>query len=135
MKIKRLDHVSFAVADVGATTELLKRLLDLPVTLDTTIGSTRKTLLDAGNAKLELLESNDPNSRTGTFIQKNGHGFFHLSFEVDDVLDAARELAAQGIGLLDPNPIPTLEGGLAIFADPSCTGGILLEFKQRGATS
>lgn len=132
MKIRRLDHVSFAVADVAATTGLLQRLLGLQVTLDTCFGNTRKTLMEAGNAKLELLHSNDATSRTGAFLAERGPGFFHLCFEVEDVAEAARTLAAQGVGLLDAAPIRTLEGGLAIFADPAATGGILLEFKQSG---
>jgi methylmalonyl-CoA/ethylmalonyl-CoA epimerase len=135
MKIKRLDHVSFAVADVTATKSLLEKVLGLPVTLDTTFGSTRKALMDAGNAKLELLHSADPGSRTGAFLAKRGPGFFHLSFEVEDIAEATRSLAAMGIGLLDAAPIRTLEGGSAIFADPEATGGILLEFKQAGLAS
>lgn len=133
MRIRRLDHVSFAVADLPATSGLLQRLLGLPVTLDADLGGTRKTLMDAGNAKLELLHSADPGSRTGAFLAERGPGFFHLCFEVEDVAEATRALAEQGVGLLDPTPIRTLEGGLAVFADPLATGGILLEFKQPGS--
>jgi methylmalonyl-CoA/ethylmalonyl-CoA epimerase len=132
MKVKRLDHVSFAVADVGGMTQMLQRLLGLPVLVDADLGNTRKALLDAGNAKIELLFSADPKSRTGSFIAKKGLGFFHLSFEVDDVAEAARALAEHGVGLLEAHPIRTPEGGLAIFTDPATTGGIMLEFKQAG---
>jgi methylmalonyl-CoA/ethylmalonyl-CoA epimerase len=130
MRIRRIDHVSFAVGDLTATSALLQRLLGLPLTLDAVLGTTRKVLLDAGNAKVELLHSPDATSRTGAFLAARGPGFFHLCFEVDDVADAARTLAEQGVGLLDAAPLPTVEGGLAIFADPAATGGVLLEFKQ-----
>ncbi len=133
MKIKRLDHVSFAVADVGSTTRLLERLLGVPVLVDSELGSTRKSLLDAGNAKIELLFSADPKTRTGAFIAAKGLGFFHLSFEVDDIEEAARFVTEQGVNLLESKPIRTPEGALAIFTDPATTGGIMLEFKQAAA--
>ena len=68
------------------------------------------------------------NSRLENFNKGMG-GLHHIALEVDDILDVSRQLAEEGINLLEDQPVQA--GQLLInFLHPAETRGFIVEFVQ-----
>lgn len=68
------------------------------------------------------------NSRLSNFNKGMG-GLHHIALEVDDILDVSRQLAEEGIELLEDKPVHA--GQLLInFIPPAETRGFIVEFVQ-----
>jgi methylmalonyl-CoA/ethylmalonyl-CoA epimerase len=96
--LRRLDHVAVAVRDTGEALRYFGDGLGLQIASSEEIESphVRLTYLDAGNAYIQLIEPLDAHSELARWIDENGEGLHHICFGVDDVLAAARGLAANG---------------------------------------
>ena len=68
------------------------------------------------------------NSRLSNFNKGMG-GLHHIALEVDDILDVSRQLAEEGIDLLEDKPVRA--GQLLInFLHPAETRGFIVEYVQ-----
>ena len=96
--LRRLDHVAVAVRDTDESLRYFRDRLGLQVVSAEELESphVRLTYLDAGNAYIQLIEPLDRNADLSGWLDEHGEGVHHLCFGVDDVLAAARELAAGG---------------------------------------
>jgi methylmalonyl-CoA/ethylmalonyl-CoA epimerase len=128
----RLDHVGIAVADLDAALGFYRDALGLEVEGSEEVGSqrVRAHFVAAGAPKLELLEATAPESPIAKYLARRGAGLHHITFEVDDLHDALRELKARGVRLIDEQPRPGAEGALVAFVHPSSAHGVLVELKQ-----
>ena len=70
------------------------------------------------------------NANITKFIEKRGTGIHHLSFEVDDIRKIMKELADDGVRLIDQEPRTGAEGHLTAFMHPKSTLGVLLEVEE-----
>lgn len=130
-----LDHVGIAVGDLEATLSFYRDVLKLDFVASEEVVSqrVRAHFLDAGGARLELLEATAADSPIGRFLEKHGPGLHHLAFRVPDVAAVLEHLRALGIRLIDERPRRGAEGSLVAFVHPASTHGVLIEFKQDGA--
>jgi methylmalonyl-CoA epimerase len=130
-----LEHVGVAVEDPDAVAATYEKLLGIARYKRETVSEqdVRTHFLDAGSAKLELLEALDAESAVARFLDRNGEGLHHLAFEVPD-LDVAHERARlNGFEPLGP-PRPGADGKRVFFLHPKQTHGVLVEFcRQTGA--
>ncbi len=96
--LRRLDHVAVAVRDTDDALHYFRDRLGLEVSRSEEIESphVRLTYLDAGNAYIQLVEPLDRDADLAGWIDENGEGLHHICFGVDDVLEAAEELAVDG---------------------------------------
>jgi methylmalonyl-CoA/ethylmalonyl-CoA epimerase len=85
-----------------------------------------------GEARLEYLESTDPEGPVGKFLAKRGPGIHHVCFEVDDIDAAVAELVAKGVRMIDAAPRAGAHGCRVAFIHPAETGGVLMELSQEG---
>ncbi len=85
----------------------------------------------AGEGRIELLESTDPEGPIGRFVAKKGPGLHHLCISVPDVRGAMEALKARGYTLIDQAPKTGAGGCLVSFVHPKSTGGVLLELSQK----
>ena len=125
-----LDHVGIAVADPQGLATLLRALLGL-----TDAGSDiieregiAAHFLDAGGAKLELLESIAPNSSIARYVDSGKGGLHHLAFKVPDIDVAIKRVRNVGFPPLSAEPLPGAQGKRIFFLHPKDTGGVLIEF-------
>jgi methylmalonyl-CoA/ethylmalonyl-CoA epimerase len=81
----------------------------------------------AGDALVELLESDVPDSPIGRFLEKRGPGIHHICFSVDDLDGTLVRCREAGMRLIDELPRVGAEGKRIAFLHPSSTGGILVE--------
>ena len=128
MKVKGIDHVSLNVKDIRASTEFYGKVLGFrqmeTVPFD---GFSLVYFQIPGGGRLELFDygGKNPASRR----DETEAGLRHLAFEVDDVDEAARRLAAAGVKItLPPTDLPTLGSRAILFLDPN---GVTLEYCQK----
>ena len=90
----------------------------------------RTHFIDAGSAKLELLESLSPDSPVARFLEKRKEGVHHLAFEVSNIKATWKQVERLGYTPLGNGPQPGAGGKLIFFVHPRDTHGILIEFCQ-----
>jgi len=125
-----LDHVGLAADPVQEVLDTFDALLDLrPYKAETVSGQQVRThFLDAGPAKLEVLESLDPDSAVGRFLDRHGEGVHHLAFEVQDLPSTLERLRDTGFTVLQDAPQPGADDKRIAFVHPRDTHGVLVEF-------
>jgi methylmalonyl-CoA/ethylmalonyl-CoA epimerase len=130
--INKIDHIGIAVNNLD---EALKRYTEqLGLSLDEIeTGGDDKTIkaaiIEVGGSKIELLESNDPDSAIGKFLARRGEGIHHLAVGVDDIRATMAELKAKGLPFIDKEPRPGTSGTSIAFIHPK-GAKILLELVQ-----
>ncbi len=129
----RIEHLGVAVRDADAAVTLYERLFGYrPYKRERVEREGVETVfLDAGGAKLELLEATRPDSPIASFIEKRGPGLHHLAFEVRDLRATMQRLRDAGFRLLGDEPKRGADEKLIAFVHPKDTGGVLVEFCQR----
>ncbi len=125
----RLEHVGIAVRAPAAVAELLEQLLGIVQykTEEVESEGVRTYFLDAGGAKLELLETLRDSSPVARFLERRGEGVHHLAFEVDDVAETMRRGRQLGLVPLSEGPIRGADGKRVAFFHPRGTHGVLIE--------
>ena len=125
-----LEHIGIAVDDVGAVIDRFQALLGAaPYKSETvTEQQVRTHFIEAGAAKLELLESLADDSLVQNFLDRRGEGLHHLAFEVDDAEAAMAHLRDAGFTLLSDAPQTGADDKRIFFVHPKETHGVLVEF-------
>ena len=90
--------------------------------------------LQAGEAKLELLEPLSAESAVAKFIEKRGEGIHHVALGVEDITERIRELKEHGIRMIQDAPKRGAGGAWVAFMHPKSTGGVLYELCERMKT-
>lgn len=130
MKIKRVEHIAIAVDDMEGGKTILSDLFGLKLEYEERINTTRLAMYPVGETYLELLQSDDPQSRTAKWIGEKGKGLFHICFEVENIVEALDELKRKGVKLLNQQPVAGHNGAKIAFIDPSATGSVLIELAE-----
>jgi methylmalonyl-CoA/ethylmalonyl-CoA epimerase len=130
MKIKRVEHIAIAVDSLKESMDLLRDTFGIDVEYEEQIGQTRLAMLPVGEAYLELLEGQGPESGVSKWIKEKGTGLFHICFEVEDIDSALAELKAKGVKLRDETPRIGHGGARIAFIDPASTGNVLIELAE-----
>ena len=130
MKPTHIEHIGIAVADLDESIGYYEKVLGLECYAieEVTDQEDRTAFFRVGDAKIELLESTDPEGPIGKFIEKRGPGIHHLAFAMDDVAESLKHAADNGIRLIDETPRKGAEGLHIGFLHPKSTFGVLTEF-------
>lgn len=129
--IKRISHLGVAVNNLGKAREFYRSVLGLESS-DPIIGGNgtiNVSMIDTGNAIIELLEPRGEEGIIAKFLQKRGEGFHHICYEVEDIHAAVQTVKSKGLEVLG-EPMPGAEG-LSVFLHPRGTQGVLVEFVQK----
>lgn len=132
MRVKRIDHLGIAVADVAAAKRLYEDLLGLELTHEEVVQEqgVKTFFYPVAGVKLELLESITPDGPIARYLAKNGPGIQHLAVEVDNIHAAIAELKAKGVRMIDETPRRGVENTRIAFVHPKDTHGVLLELVE-----
>ena len=132
--IGRLNHVAMAVTDLAAATALYRDALGATVSAAQALPEHGVTVVfvELPNSKVELLEPLGQGSPIEKFLQANpGGGMHHICYEVEDLIAARQQLAAQGARVLgDGAPKIGAHGKPVLFLHPKDFGGVLIELEQ-----
>jgi methylmalonyl-CoA/ethylmalonyl-CoA epimerase len=126
----RIAHVGIAVRALDEILPFYRDLLGFPEVPIADSDGARIVALDAGDALVELLEPERPDSPIGKFVAKRGPGIHHLCIAVDDLDGTLERCRAAGITLIDETPRIGAEGKRIAFLHPSATAGVLVELTE-----
>ena len=130
-KVKKIDHVAIAVADIDAAAAALHKTLGLSVK-EREVVETQKTeaaLLPLGESSLELISPRG-NEGLARFLEKRGPGLHHIAVEVEGIESALTFLKTLGVPLIDETPRKGARGHKVAFLHPKATGGVLVELVE-----
>ena len=133
MKVICVDHIGIAVKDIAESAKLYTDILGLKLkgTEEVAEQKVRVAFIPAGDAKVELLETTEPDGPIGKFIERNGEGVQHIALRVENIEEALAELKNAGVKLIDEKPRYGAGGAKIAFIHPKATNGVLLEICQR----
>jgi methylmalonyl-CoA/ethylmalonyl-CoA epimerase len=126
----RIAHIGIAVRGLEELVPFYRDVLGMPETPLADSDGARIVGLIAGDALVELLEADNPDSPIGRFVAKRGPGIHHVCFAVDDLDGTLERCRTAGIRLIDNTPRIGAEGKRIAFLHPSATGGVLVELTE-----
>jgi len=138
MKVKKVERVAIAVRDLEAAREFFERVLGARFHAVEDVkdqGFSYQPFTVAGFT-LELLCPYREDSVIARFLAERGPGVHHVSFEVDDLDRAIRELAGDGVKAVHRIEYPkgvTFEGfrWREAFVHPKLAQGVLLHVCEK----
>ena len=127
--MKKLEHIGIAVKSLADSVPLFEKLLGSACykTEDVENEKVRTAFFRQGEAKIELLESSDPDGVIARFIHKKGEGIHHLAFEVEDIRSEMERLKKEGFRLLSEEPVAGADNKVICFLHPKETNSVLIE--------
>ncbi|MGG5251956.1 methylmalonyl-CoA epimerase [Neobacillus sp. SM06] len=133
MMVKKIDHIGIAVRSLEKALPFYTDILKLPLLGMEEVESERVKVafLQAGNAKIELLEPTSAGSPIAQFIEKRGEGIHHIALGIDSIEARMKEIKEQGIRMIQDEPKIGAGGALVAFMHPKSTGGVLYELCER----
>lgn len=125
----KIEHIGIAVKDLAISIPLFEKLLNRQCYKTESVSSENviTAFFQAGDTKIELLESTEPDGIIARYIEKKGEGVHHLAFEVSDIWSEMKRLVAEGFVLLNETPKLGADNKLVCFLQPKTTNGILVE--------
>ena len=132
LKIKKIDHVAVAVADMDEALARWQELTGVDAAEREVVASqkTEAALLPLGETCVELI-SPKGNEGLQRFLEKKGPGLHHIAIEVEGIEGALAALKALGVPLVDETPRVGARGHKVAFLHPRATGGVLVELVER----
>ncbi len=129
----KTEHIGLAVKNLSASVALFEKLLTSPCYKTEIVESENVTtaFLQAGETKIELLESITEDGVIARFIEKKGEGIHHIAFEVEDIYAEMERLKNEGFILLNSEPKNGADNKLVCFLHPKNTNGVLIEICQQ----
>jgi methylmalonyl-CoA/ethylmalonyl-CoA epimerase len=127
-----VEHIGIAVKNLEQSIPLFEKLLNSPCYKTESVDSENVNtafFLQQG-AKIELLESSDPDGVIAKFIAKKGEGMHHIAFEVPDIHAEMDRLKKEGFTLLNETPKKGADNKLVCFVHPKDSNGVLIELCQ-----
>lgn len=132
--IGRLNHVAIAVPDLEAAAKQYANTLGAKVgePQDEPDHGVTVVFIELPNTKIELLYPLGENSPIQNFLDKNpAGGIHHICYEVEDILKARDQLAANGARVLGSGePKIGAHGKPVLFLHPKDFNGCLVELEQ-----
>ena len=98
----KLHHIGIVVQNINESLEEISNFLSFESTsLPTLVGSQKVNIcfLKTNSVYIELIEPTDPDSPITNFV-KEGGGFHHLCFEVDDIQQEIDKMVKKGARLV-----------------------------------
>lgn len=124
-----VEHIGIAVKDLAIAVPLYEKLLNSQCYKTETVESeqVQTAFLRAGETKVELLESIDPEGVIAKFVERKGEGLHHVAFEVEDIEAEMERLRSAGFVLLNDKPKRGADNKLVCFVHPKSVNGVLVE--------
>jgi methylmalonyl-CoA/ethylmalonyl-CoA epimerase len=130
--MKRIEHLGIAVENLATSIPLFEALLNTPCYKQEGVASegVMTAFFQVGPNKIELLEATNPDSAIAKFLSKNGPGFHHVAFEVEDIEAELTRLKNAGFTLIHESPKDGADNKRIAFLHPKSTNGLLIELCQ-----
>ncbi|MFC1958570.1 methylmalonyl-CoA epimerase [Chloroflexota bacterium] len=129
--ITKINHIGIAVNSIEDAIKFYSDVLGLKLNDIETVKEqkVRVAIIPVGEAKIELIESTDPEGPIAKYIEKRGEGLHHLALEVGNIDGALEALVEKEIPLVDEKPRKGVENTRIAFLHPSRTK-VLIELVE-----
>lgn len=129
MELTSIEHIGIAVRNLEESIKFYEDILGLKCyAIEEVEDQKVKTaFFNAGQTKIELLETTDPDGPIAKFIEKRGEGIHHIAFKTDDIKSSLKELKEKNIILIDDQPRKGAENLDIAFIHPKSANGVLIE--------
>jgi methylmalonyl-CoA/ethylmalonyl-CoA epimerase len=129
MEAKEIDHICFAVRSVEEARKFYEGILGLKPAYEYESAEEGIRVLRyyVGAVAVEIMEPLTKDSDVGKFIEKNGEGFFLISYRVENVETALSQLNSAGIPTIDSTPREVMGYRYAFIQPPKDAHGVLIE--------
>jgi methylmalonyl-CoA/ethylmalonyl-CoA epimerase len=127
--MQKMEHIGIAVKNLAVSIPLFEMLLNSSCYKTELVENEKvnTAFLKAGETKIELLESTDPDGVIARYIEKKGEGIHHIAFEVADIQAEMNRLKGEGFVLLNEIPKKGADNKMVCFLHPKHTNGVLIE--------
>lgn len=134
MRVLGIHHVGVAVVDLDEAVATYEGLLGGSLEHRGVVPEqgVELALIRVGDDRVELLAPTGDDTAVGRFLAKRGPGMHHVAYEVENVAEALRDLAASGVELIDETPREGLFGIQVGFVHPDSAHGVLTEVVSDG---
>ncbi len=128
----KINHIGIAVHDLDEAAKFYTEQLGLEVsgTDEVAEQKVKVAFIPVGEVRLELLMPTSPESPIAKFLEKNGPGFHHIAYQVEDVEGEVKTLVEKEVRMVDKAPRNGAHGTLIAFMHPKASGGVLTELVQ-----
>ena len=128
----KIEHIGIAVKNLSISNKLFAALLNTSHYKVEEVESEKvsTSFFKVGDSKIELLEASDAESPIAKFIEKRGEGIHHIAFEVEDIIEAMKNMKEAGFTILSDQPKKGADNKLICFLHPKSTNGMLVELCQ-----
>lgn len=129
---QKISHIGIAVHDIDAAARFYTEHLGLELggIEEVPDQKVRVAFLPIGEVRLELVEPTSPDSPVAKFLEKNGPGFHHVAYQVEDTAAEVERLRAAGVRMVDEKPRSGAHNTKIAFVHPKASGGVLTELVQ-----
>src|SRR5512139_1501751 len=127
--LKRVNHIGLAVKNMDEAREFWHKKFGVEAPPPITEGDMQICMMKLGDVLVELIAPIGNKGIMAKFLEKRGEGFHHICYEVENVYSAMKELAANGLEIVDKEPREGAEGKI-VFLHPRGTQGVLTEIVQ-----
>ena len=127
--LKRVNHIGIAVRNMDEAREFWHKKFGVEAPPPITEGDMQICMMKLGDVLVELIAPVGNKGIMAKFLEKRGEGFHHICYEVENVYSAMKELAANGLEIVDKEPREGAEGKI-VFLHPKGTQGVLTEIVQ-----
>jgi len=131
-KSVKINHIALAVSDLESSLHFWRDALGLEIEKTEKVDAEKAivSFLNIGNSKIELVQSTDPDSGLGKYLDTRGPGIHHICIEVDNIEKMIEQLKEKGIKLINEAPRLKEDGRKYVFIHPESTQGVLVELYQ-----
>lgn len=130
--MKRIEHLGIAVKNLEESIPMYEALLNTTCYKREGVASegVMTAFFQVGASKIELLEATNEDSPIAKFLAKNGPGFHHVAFEVENIETEITRLQAAGFQLIHEAAKDGADNKRIAFLHPKSTGSLLVEICQ-----
>lgn len=127
-----IDHVGFAVRDLGAAIRWYSETLGATVSHREVVerDGIEEALLPVADSFVQLLSPTRSDSPVQKFLDSHGEGIHHIAYRVDDCAAAIAQARDAGAQMIDEVPRPGSRNTTVAFMHPHSGIGALVEFVQ-----
>lgn len=130
--MKRIEHLGIAVKNLEESIPMYEALLNTTCYKREGVASegVMTAFFQVGASKIELLEATNEDSPIAKFLTKNGPGFHHVAFEVENIETEIKRLQTAGFQLIHEAAKDGADNKRIAFLHPKSTGSLLVEICQ-----
>lgn len=133
--IRRAHHIDFVVHDLDRAVSRFSKIFGIEPLQRERLEERGVELVrfDVGGIWIALVQPIRSDSPVQSFLDEHGEGFFHIAFQVDDLVSEARRIEAAGIRLTSSTPRRGVEGWKLIDLVMDDTCGVYTQLIEEDA--